>query len=125
MSTEIHNQTTGWNLPGFSPFADHPTGKEISKAPLEKGTENKVPAPEIGLKNLHTYIQKIIDEMSQKGFVANRRLDFKINEELGQVVVRIINNDTGKVIVELPPEQLQHLHMRIKEMMGILIDEKI
>jgi flagellar protein FlaG len=53
----------------------------------------------------------------------NRRLSFSLNEKLGQVVVKVIDNDTDKVVREIPPTELQHVYERIREVMGLLFDK--
>ncbi|MFQ3619634.1 MAG: flagellar protein FlaG [Spirochaetales bacterium] len=55
----------------------------------------------------------------------NRRLRFSINQELKQVVVKIIDAETDKVIKVLPPEEIQKLQLRIREALGILFDQLI
>ncbi|MBT3274732.1 MAG: flagellar protein FlaG [Spirochaetales bacterium] len=55
----------------------------------------------------------------------NKRLRFSINEELNQVVVKVIDSQTDKVIKEIPPAVLQRLHVRIREAIGLLVDEII
>jgi flagellar protein FlaG len=55
----------------------------------------------------------------------NKRLSFSVNRELDQVVVKVIDRSTDKVIKELPPEELQRMHVRIREAIGLLIDEEI
>jgi flagellar protein FlaG len=53
----------------------------------------------------------------------NRRLSFSINEKLDQVVVKVIDNDTDKVVREIPPTELQHVYERIREAIGLLFDK--
>ncbi len=55
----------------------------------------------------------------------NKRLKFSINEELNRVVVKVIDGQTDKVIKEIPPEVLQRLYVRIREAIGLLVDEMI
>ena len=55
----------------------------------------------------------------------NRRLKFSVNRELNQVVVKVVDKATDKVIKELPSEEVQRLHVRIREAIGLLIDEEI
>jgi flagellar protein FlaG len=55
----------------------------------------------------------------------NRKLKFSINSRLEQVVVKVIDRETDKVIKEIPPEALQRLHERMQEFMGLLVDEEI
>jgi flagellar protein FlaG len=55
----------------------------------------------------------------------NKKLRFVVDRELDQVIVKVIDPATDKVIKELPPEELQRLHLKIKEMIGLLFDERV
>lgn len=54
----------------------------------------------------------------------NRRLSFTLNEKLGQVVVKVVDANTDKVVREIPPEELQRVYERIREVVGLLFDEQ-
>ena len=68
-------------------------------------------------------IQQYLRELQTISSILNRRLRFDYNEQLEQVVVKVIDASTDKVIKELPPEELQRVHIRIREAIGLLIDE--
>ena len=70
-------------------------------------------------------IEEFADELMRITQVFNKRLKFTINRELDQLVVKVIDGNTDEIIKELPPEELQKLHIRIREAIGILIDEEI
>lgn len=70
-------------------------------------------------------LDKVAQDLAMVTQTFNRRLKFAVNEELGQVVVKVIDSQTDKVIKELPPQALQRLHIRIREAIGLLIDEEI
>jgi len=55
--------------------------------------------------------------------VFNRKLQFVVDYNSKQVVVKVIDKETDKVIKELPPEELQRLHKHIKETIGLMYDE--
>lgn len=55
----------------------------------------------------------------------NRRFEFRLDERINRVVVKVIDRDTDKLIKEIPPEEIQHLIARLRETMGLLVDEKI
>ena len=55
----------------------------------------------------------------------NRRLKFEIDHESKEIIVKVIDNETDKVIKVLPPEELQRLHSRIRETLGFLFDEMV
>jgi flagellar protein FlaG len=80
--------------------------------PIEKG-----PSPE--------EVQRMLREIVNFSDAFNRRLKFSVNRDLNQVVVKVIDRETDKVIKEIPHEGLQRLHMRLKEAIGLLFDEEI
>jgi flagellar protein FlaG len=70
-------------------------------------------------------IESVVRELQMVTKAFNRRLQFSINRELEQVVVKVIDAETDKVIRQLPSEEIQKLHVRIREAIGLLIDETI
>lgn len=70
-------------------------------------------------------IKEILKELIHITESYNKRLDFEIKEGLDQVVVKVIDAGTGEVLKEFPPEEMQKLHLRIKEVVGLLFDEVI
>lgn len=53
----------------------------------------------------------------------NMRLAFSVNSKLDEVVVKVIDSDTDKVVREIPAEELQHVYERIREVVGLLFDQ--
>ena len=66
----------------------------------------------------------VLQELQQVSQAFNHRLSFALNEKLDQVVVKVIDSKTDKIIKEIPPAELQHVHERIREVIGILFDER-
>lgn len=55
----------------------------------------------------------------------NRRVVLSVNERINQVIIKVVDTETDKVIKEIPAEEIQRLIARIKETIGLLVDEKI
>lgn len=70
-------------------------------------------------------IQEAVDRLDQFAKSINKRLSYSFNRELNQVVVKVVDAQTDKVIKELPPAELQRLHMKIQEYIGMIIDETV
>jgi flagellar protein FlaG len=68
---------------------------------------------------------RAVDELRRVSQVFDRKLSFSYNEDLNQVIVKVIDRETDTVIKELPPDALQRVHMRIREAIGLLIDETV
>ena len=88
------------------------------------GKQEQTPARE-EVKIEDREIDNAVRELQMVTKAFNRRLQFTINRELDQVVVKVIDAETDKVIRELPSEEIQKLHVRIREAIGLLIDETI
>jgi flagellar protein FlaG len=88
------------------------------RAPIAQDAGPSKPAIEVpnDLKSTIRDLQRVSEAF-------NRRLTFTLNEKLGQVVVKVIDNDTDKVVREIPPTELQHVYERIREVLGILFDK--
>lgn len=62
----------------------------------------------------------------QDTFLAfDRKVILSVNDQINQVIIKVVDAQTDKVIKEIPAEEIQHLIARIKETIGLLVDEKI
>ena len=68
-------------------------------------------------------VRRYTEELRRVSGAFNKRLSFNYNEELEQMIVKVIDRDTDKVITELPPNELQRVHLRIRVAIGLLLDE--
>ncbi len=70
---------------------------------------------------IEQYMKKVINDAS----LLNRDLRYSVNRETDQIIVKVVDKTTDKVIKEIPPEAIQRLQARIKEAIGLLVDEQI
>lgn len=52
-------------------------------------------------------------------------LEISIHEKTHDILVKVLNKDTGELIREVPPEKTLDLVAKMMEIAGILVDEKI
>ncbi|MDR0554350.1 MAG: flagellar protein FlaG [Treponema sp.] len=55
----------------------------------------------------------------------NKKLKITVDHQSHEVIVKVIDLTTDKVIKVLPPEELRRLHRRIKETIGFLFDQRV
>lgn len=53
------------------------------------------------------------------------KLQFSVNNELGEVVVKVVDPNNNQVIKEIPSEDVQKMQVRMKKVIGLLFDEMI
>jgi flagellar protein FlaG len=59
----------------------------------------------------------------QVGQAFNRKLQFEVDQDSSQVIVKVIDRETDKVIREIPPEELQRMHSSLRDTIGFLFNE--
>ena len=91
--------------------------QRFSPEQIEASLRGSNPSPAPDLEQTASNLEKI-------SLAFNRRLKFVIDQDSRQITIKVIDNETDKVIRELQPEELQRLHSSIRETMGLLIDEK-
>ncbi|MDR1637944.1 MAG: flagellar protein FlaG [Treponema sp.] len=80
--------------------------------------EGKVPA-----EKKRQEINVAAENIEKVSLAFNKRLKFVVDHQSHEVTVKVIDEETDKVIKVLPPEELQRLHARIRETIGFLLDE--
>jgi len=64
-------------------------------------------------------------ELEQIGQAFNKKLQFVVDHGSNEVLVKVIDKDTDRVIKVIPPEELQRLHRNLKEAIGLLFNEMV
>ena len=64
-------------------------------------------------------------DMERISLAFNKKLQFIVDHQSNEVIVKVIDVETDKVIKVLPPEELQRLHSKLKETIGFLFDQRV
>jgi len=70
-------------------------------------------------------IQSTTADLEKIGLAFNKKLQFEVKHDSNQVIVKVIDRETDRVIKELPPEELQRLHSNLREAIGLLFNEMV
>ena len=122
MGMQITSLSMGGNLAVSSPQESQEKTLPMEKKPAAEHQE----APRQETKaNPAPDLKQTTSDLEQIGLAFNRRLKFEIDTESREIIVKVIDNETDKVIKVLPPEELQRLHSRIRETIGFLFDRMV
>lgn len=77
---------------------------QISKGDSEKETEN-----------VEKDLQKVTDALNVNQRIRQHNLEFKVNEDLGRTIVKVVDSESGDLIRQIPSEELVALAERIEE----------
>ncbi|SMC19466.1 flagellar protein FlaG [Desulfacinum hydrothermale DSM 13146] len=98
-------------------------GKEGAQQPqwqrkdLEKSSEGPWEQDRTALEGLIGDVQNYLQDL-------NIKLSFELHEETGDMVVSVVNKETGEVIRQIPPEELLELREKLEELTGVLFNGK-
>ncbi|MGE5593872.1 MAG: flagellar protein FlaG [Betaproteobacteria bacterium] len=56
--------------------------------------------------------------------VVNIRITFHVDNDTGDVTIKVIDNATGEVVRYIPPEELAMMMDHLKEFAGLVVDRK-
>ncbi|AEF80460.1 putative flagellin FlaG [Leadbettera azotonutricia ZAS-9] len=87
--------------------------------------ESTLPGNDKGGETRRIDIKAATQDLEHISLAFNKKLKFVVDHESQEVIVKVIDSQTDKVIKVLPPEELQRLHDRIKETIGFLFDERV
>lgn len=65
-----------------------------------------------------------VEKANKMLFKNNTHLKFEINDECEKVIVRIIDDETGEVLKEIPDEDFVEMMHKLCEIAGVFIDER-
>ena len=55
---------------------------------------------------------------------SSRKFDISVHEETNEIMVKVIDSETNKVIREIPPEKILDMVAKLWELAGLFVDER-
>jgi flagellar protein FlaG len=70
-------------------------------------------------------LQKTLQEMNESLKLKNIALKYSIDDKTEEIVVKVIEKSSHRVIRQIPPEEALRLRGHIKELLGMIFDENV
>lgn len=70
-------------------------------------------------------LQITLEEMNKSLEMKNIALNYSIDEKTQEIVVKVIEKSSDRVIRQIPPEEALRLRGHIKELLGMIFDENV
>lgn len=73
---------------------------------------------------------ELINKIENLPQILQRNLEFRIDDDTGQQVVRVIDSETGDLVRQIPPDQILHVISQVQEALddflpGVLLDDRV
>lgn len=70
-------------------------------------------------------VEKTTEKLNRLMGIINKQLKFDVSEKNQRVSVKIIDQETGKVLDEIPPKRILEMLDSFTKFVGLLIDKKV
>lgn len=108
----------GTNVPQL-PMVSSPSNTTLKKEPSGRAPQESINLNNDAIKQMLAEIESYLQSM-------NISLSFSTYGENGESIsVVVTDKDTGKVIREIPPKELQHLYTKLEELVGIIFNHSV
>ena len=82
---------------------------------------NKVSETELSPEKLEKVVQQLQEFMGEM----NRSLQFKVDEDSGRNVIKVIDKESGDLVKQYPSEEVLGIVAKLAEATGVLVDFKV
>ena len=100
-----------------------PVVETLDKKVEQAKRQDKGPPPAQPKGVSEEKIQQLTDEANSVVKPLNTKLSFSFDNKSGKNIIKIVDGDSGKVIRQIPPEEMVRLSEHIKELLGALVDK--
>jgi len=107
-------------LPANVILGNGKTGAASKASGADQAPEKPAVAPDLTISN--GFMDALNTDLEA---IHNVGLQFSVHNDTGQTVVRVVDKDSGKLIRQIPPQELLDLAAKLEDMMGILFDKNV
>jgi flagellar protein FlaG len=108
-----------------SPSVLHLESLKPAAAEKPEAAQGDKAEPEGAFKPSFEELESSVDEMNGLSSSMSHKMRFEVSEELGELVVNIIDAETNEIIKTIPPEYLINLRAKLHEQVGMLLDKEL
>jgi len=107
-------------------WEDLPMREETNPEVLRRSGPEK-PGPKEPVMNNETPVdlEDVVAELNDISGIYDVRLSFDLDKTLAKNVIKIIDNETNRVIRQIPPEEALRIRNSLYEMRGVILNENV
>jgi len=103
----------------------HPDRFALEQRPKDEGDPQGLPGPHEKPTIAEEQRIRMIEHAIKSIQGPTTRLDYSVHEKTNDIIIRVVDKETGEVIREIPPEKSLDILSKLLEIAGLLIDERV
>lgn len=110
-------------IPASDLKLQRPNGSSPVPVRRDNGSESTA-APPVGREVAQEEVGRAAERVNLALDALNRNLKVSVHKDTGQLIVRVTDPESGKLIRQIPPEQLLDAEVNIKKVIGLFVNDK-
>lgn len=115
-SVEAVNESAAQN-------ADSDIASQVVTVQEKESDNNRENSKDEQSEATNEQIKRAVEDLNKK--MKHTSCEFGIHEATNRVTIKIVDNDTKEVIKEFPPEETLDMIVKVWEVAGLMVDEKL
>ncbi len=82
-------------------------------------------AEKVSQNDLAEQVKQSVKEMNVQLRLANHSIRFSMDEETKDIVIKVVDTETDKMIRQIPAEEVLRLRQHMKELSGMIVEDEV
>lgn len=95
--------------------------REMPRPVVDRKNETSSAREEVPREN----VEQAADKLNRLMGLIEKKMEFLVHEDSQRIMVKIIDQKTGEVLNEIPPEKILDMMSSLSEMIGFFLDKKV
>lgn len=70
-------------------------------------------------------VEQVAAKLNRLMGLFEKNMKFEVHEKSNRIMVKIIDDESGEVLTEIPPEKILDMLSSLQEFVGVLVDKKV
>ena len=119
---QVSGNAQALRSPHATSQANSDTVKTVS--PERRRAPNKE-AEKVSQKNVAEQVQQGVKEMNAQLNLAHHSIRFSIDDKSQDIVVKVVDTETDKIIRQIPAEEILRLREHMKDLSGMIVEKEV
>lgn len=111
-----YNNTTQVHIEDSGVSSGNQTNIHVSKENVQVGANEK--------RYEEKDVKKAVDKLNKLLEDSNTHVEYEVYDKFKDIIIKIVDDDTKKVIKEMPPRKILDMVAKLCEIAGVLVDQK-
>jgi flagellar protein FlaG len=108
----------------FDPATHVPSVAAVQSAADAPSSRRNAPAEPDRAAAADASVEQVVTQLQDHVQSVHRELRFKVDENTGQTVVRVVDQETGRLIRQIPNQNVLDLNAFLQSISGLLLREQ-